>query len=105
MKTLDDKLNALPKARRDAIEAHANEMIALELTLRQLREDLEMTQAEMAKQLEVGQDSVSRMESRRDMKLSTLQGYIEALGGQLNISATFPDKKEVKIQPLEKKCA
>ena len=45
------------------------------------------------------------MESRRDMKLSTLQSYIEALGGQLNISATFPDKKEVKIQPLEKKCA
>lgn len=74
----------------------------MELTLRQLRENLEMTQAEMAERLEVGQDSVSRMESRRDMKLSTLQSYIEALGGQLNISATFPDKKEVKIPPLEK---
>jgi len=93
MTNLKEKLNN--------VKAHTDELITLELTLRQLRESLEMTQADLAEQLDIGQHSVSRMESRGDIKLSTLRTYIEALGGSLNISASFPGKGEIKLQPIE----
>ena len=101
MTNLKEKLNKLTPERRTAVKAHTDELIALELTLRQLRESLEMTQADLAEQLDIGQHSVSRMESRGDIKLSTLRTYIEALGGSLNISASFPGKGEIKLQTNE----
>lgn len=105
MNTLQDKLNKLSPTRRAAVMAHANELIANELTLQQIRESLGYTQVEMAEKLEIGQHSVSRMERRGDIKLSTLFSYIEALGGELSISASFPEKGEVKIQPMVKTAA
>ena len=99
MSTLQDKLAELSPERRASVMARADELIAEELTLRQLREGLNLTQSVIAERLEIGQHSVSRMESRGDIKLSTLRTYIEALGGQLTITATFPDHEEVKIQP------
>ena len=82
-----------------SVMARAYELIAEELTLRQLREGLNLTQSVIAERLEIGQHSVSRMENRGDIKLSTLRTYIEALGGRLTITPTFPDHEEVKIQP------
>jgi len=35
--------------------------------------------------------SISRMERRTDMYISTLRSYIEAMGGQLDIIARFPE--------------
>lgn len=51
----------------------------------------------MAKLLGIKQENVSRMEHRADMRLSTIQEYIEALGGTLQITATFPDNKTINI--------
>lgn len=99
MSTLQDKLAELSPERRASVMARADELIAEELTLRQLREALNLTQSVIAERLEIGQHSVSRMENRGDIKLSTLRTYIEALGGQLNISATFPEQGEVKLHP------
>ncbi|MEE9318815.1 MAG: helix-turn-helix transcriptional regulator [Granulosicoccus sp.] len=99
MNTLQDKLAELTPERRASVMARADELIAEELTLRQLREALNLTQSVIAERLDIGQHSVSRMENRGDIKLSTLRAYIEALGGQLNITATFPDQCEVKLQP------
>lgn len=101
MTTLKEKLDKLSPERRASVKARTDELIAIELTLRQLRESLEMTQADLAEQLEIGQHSVSRIESRGDIKLSTLRTYVEALGGSLNISASFPGKGEIKLQPIE----
>lgn len=98
MSTLQDKLAELSPKRRAAVMARADELIAEELTLCQLRESLNLTQTDMAERLEIGQHSVSRLENRGDIKLSTLRTYVEALGGQLNVSATFPEEGEVKIQ-------
>lgn len=98
MSTLQDKLNELSTTRRAAVMTRADELIAEEFTLRQLRETLSLTQNVIAERLEIGQHSVSRMENRGDIKVSTLRTYIEALGGKLNITATFPDHDEVKIQ-------
>ena len=65
-----------------------------------LRKAMNRTQVEVAKALKVGQDTVSRYEKRSDMLLSTLQGYVEAMGGELDLVVTFPNRKAVKLKTL-----
>ena len=60
-----------------------------EVLLYEIREHLHITQEDMATKLNTKQANVSRTERRRDMKLSTLKRYIEALGGELDIVAKF----------------
>ena len=67
-------------------------MIDEELTLKDLRKAHEMTQEKLAAVLGMKQASVSDLEKRSDMLLSTLREYVEALGGELEIRATFPGK-------------
>ena len=97
MKTLDDHINALPPERQAAISARADELIAEEHTLQALRKALGLTQAEMAARLNIGQENISRMETRADMKLSTLRGYVEALGGELTVLVKLPDRPPVTL--------
>lgn len=59
--------------------------------LRALREARGLTQNEVAERLEIRQVSVSRMEARADVRVSTLRSVIEAMGGELQIRAVFPD--------------
>src|ERR1039457_3142630 len=73
------------------------EEAAIVMRLYQLREARNLTQVNLAKVLEVNQGAVSRVEKRRDMYVSTLRSYIEAMGGQLQIKATFPEG-EVEIK-------
>ena len=58
-----------------------------------------ITQEELARSLEIQQASVSKVEGRGDMRLSTLYKFVEALGGRLELVARFPEF-EVKINPL-----
>ena len=88
----DDYMAKLPKKRQQAIRKRAAELIAEEATLRQLREARERSQVEMAEKLHIKQAAVSKLERRTDMYLSTLRGYIEAMGGKLEIIARFPDR-------------
>jgi len=69
-------------------------------TLNQLREARNLTQANLASVLGVNQGSVSKMEKRTDMYLSTLRSFIQAMGGQLQIKAVFPDG-EVEIDQFK----
>lgn len=66
------------------------------VSLNQLREAQSLTQASLATVLGVNQGSVSKMEKRTDMYVSTLRSYIQAMGGQLQIKAIFPEG-EVEI--------
>jgi len=61
------------------------------MTLHQLREARKLTQVKLAKALKINQGAVSTMEKRTDMYLSTLRNYIEAMGGNLTITAEFPE--------------
>jgi DNA-binding XRE family transcriptional regulator len=97
MKTLQEKLGALPASRRKKIAKRTDALIAQEMTLRELRKKREMTQAQLAKSLGVKQEQVSRSESRADVHLSTLKRSIEAMGGELIVLAQFPDAKPVRI--------
>jgi hypothetical protein len=62
-----------------------------EMPLDELREAREMTQVHLARILKVNQAAVSKMERRTDMYISTLQDFVRAMGGELKITARFPD--------------
>jgi DNA-binding XRE family transcriptional regulator len=95
-KKLDDVMAALPKARRQRIEARAMELA----TLKDLRLAAEKTQEQLAAALGVGQDAISRLEKRSDMLLSTLRQYVESMGGKLELVAQFPNRPPVVIERL-----
>jgi Helix-turn-helix domain len=93
----DDWIASLPADRRRKIEVRANELIAEELTLRELRKALDLTQADVGAGMGVGQEHVSRMESRSDVLLSTLASAITAMGGNLKLVVQFPDRPPVSL--------
>jgi DNA-binding XRE family transcriptional regulator len=95
--TLKDKLKELSPAQRKKVEIRASELMAEEMTLRELRHARKLTQVKMAKTLGVTQDSVSRLEKRSDLLLSTLRKTVEAMGGNLSLIAEFPDRAPVVL--------
>jgi hypothetical protein len=90
MKNVDRIRKQLPAARRRKIATRSATLIAEERSLQELRRAHKLTQKRLAKVLGVGQDSVSRLEQRSDLLISTLRGYVEALGGRLSLVAEFP---------------
>jgi transcriptional regulator with XRE-family HTH domain len=106
MKHLDRIRNEISPARRRKIKARAAEILAEEMTRQQLRRARKLTQVRMAKKLGMTQDGVSRLEKRTDVLLSTLRGYVEALGGKLSLVAEFPDRSPVILSGIaEDECA
>ena len=65
----------------------------LQMDLRELRETLGITQNEMANLLKKAQPEISRLEHRSDFHVSTLQRYVSALGGELEIVANFGNRR------------
>ncbi|MGA2135838.1 MAG: helix-turn-helix transcriptional regulator [Bryobacteraceae bacterium] len=94
---VNDKIRKLSLAQRKKVEARAAQLIAEEMTLRELRKARRLTQVRMAKRLGITQDSVSRLEQRSDLLLSTLRKTIEAMGGSLSLIAEFPDRAPVLL--------
>jgi len=91
MKNLNDIIEELPAEERAKVLARARELIGEETALQHLRKARRLTQERMAKLLRIGQDGVSRIENRSDMLISTLQSYVEAMGGSLKLVVQFPD--------------
>jgi DNA-binding XRE family transcriptional regulator len=60
------------------------------LALAELREARDLTQVQLAEKLGIDQGAVSKIERRTDMYLSTLRNVIQAMGGQLELTAHFP---------------
>ena len=98
--TLKDKMDALSADRRGRIEARAAELTAAEMSLRALRQARKLTQERMGESLGIGQEGVSRLEKRSDLLLSTLCGYVEAMGGRLRLVAEFPNQPPVVLSGL-----
>lgn len=94
---LEDLLSQLPPAERQEIEDGALKLIEEEATLRELREVRKRSQDQIAKKLGINQAAVSKMERRADMYVSTLRSLVEAMGGQLDVVARFPDRPPVRI--------
>ena len=95
--SLETMMADLDPARRRKIEDRAAELIAEEMTLRELRKARHLTQVSVARELGIGQDGVSRLEQRSDILLSTLRRTVEAMGGSLSLMARFPDRPPVEL--------
>lgn len=94
---VNDIISKLSPAQRKKVEARAAQLIAEEMTLRELRRARKLTQVRIAKTLGITQDSVSRLERRSDLLLSTLRKTVEAMGGSLSLVAEFPDRPPVLL--------
>lgn len=99
--SLDEMMSRLSPANRAEVEARTAVLIAEEQTLQDLRKAMGLTQVYMAQTLKIGQNNVSRIEKRSDLLLSTLRGFVEAMGGRLNLVAEFPDRPPVRLKTLE----
>jgi transcriptional regulator with XRE-family HTH domain len=78
-----------PEARA-AVEQKTRAMLA-EMPLQELRQARHLSQEQLATVLRVRQASISKLERRTDMYISTLRSFIEAMGGELEITAKFPE--------------
>ncbi len=84
---LRSRMSSESQARAQA-KAHA---MLVEMPLNELRQARGLSQKMLAEVLHVQQPSIAKMEKRTDMYLSTLRSHIEAMGGQLEVVARFPD--------------
>lgn len=95
-RSLEQVLAKQPAQRRAKVQQRAAELA----TLKDLRHAVEQTQEELATALGVGQDTISRLEQRSDMLLSTLKRYVEAMGGKLDLVARFPNRPPIIIEQI-----
>jgi len=84
---LRSKMKPEAQARADA----RTKVMLAEMPLHELRQARGLSQKMLAEVLHVQQPSIAKMEKRADMYISTLRSHIEAMGGQLDVIARFPD--------------
>jgi len=97
MATLKQLLAQRSAESQERIAARAAE-IHQEITLAKLREELHISQVQLAAALGISQPSVVKMEKvDNDPKLSTLKRYVAALGGELTLDVTLPDGKRIAL--------
>jgi hypothetical protein len=95
-KILEQRMSSESRLRSDA---KLSALVA-EMPLNEIRTARELTQEHLARVLRIKQASVSKLERRADMYVSTLRDFIRAMGGELEITARFPDG-EVRISQFE----
>ncbi|CAN5352173.1 XRE family transcriptional regulator [soil metagenome] len=94
-----DLKSKLPPEVREAAARQTAAMLAA-MELNELRQARGLTQEELAERLGTRQPNVSRLERRLDMHISTLREVVEAMGGELVITARFPDT-EIRIDQFD----
>lgn len=99
-RSLDDIIVALPHAEQVAIEAHRDASKQYVEGLRELRQIAGKAQADIASALNITQPSVSKIEKQTDMHLSTLRNYVEAVGGELELTVKLPQRSALRIDHL-----
>jgi predicted XRE-type DNA-binding protein len=97
---VNEVIRTLSPAERKKVEDCAAEIIAEEMSLPDLRKARKLPQARVAKTLGITQDSVSRLEKRSDLLISTLRKTVKAMGGDVRIVAEFPDRGPVVLSEL-----
>lgn len=95
-----NELRASMSPEAQARSAARAEAALVEMQLQELRKARNVTQVELAKAMSVEQAAVSKLERRDDMYVSTLRGYVRALGGELKLVASFPDA-EIQLHSFE----
>ena len=92
MRSLEQIMQGISPERRNRVEAHAAELIAEELTRRELRRARKVTRTRVGKTLGVSEGAVLRLEKRADLMLSAFRKSVEAMGGKVSLVVEFPDR-------------
>lgn len=90
-RNFNELLAKMPTDRRARVEARVAKTLE-KMALHELRRARRLNQAAVAAGLKSAQSEVSKIENRADMHVSTLRQYVEALGGELEVRAVFPDQ-------------
>lgn len=96
-KILSGIYDGLPEERRLDIEARSARKIEAIHGLQELRKLAGLTQAGLSDGLGLPQSNISRLEKNSDMLLSTLNNYVEALGGKLRLTVELPNSYPVEL--------
>ncbi|MGI9377716.1 MAG: XRE family transcriptional regulator [Tsuneonella suprasediminis] len=99
-RSLNDIIAALPVDEQEAIEARYRELKQEVESLRELRQIAGKAQEDIATALNIKQPSVSKIEKQADMYLSTLRGYVEAIGGELELTVKLPSRPLLHLRSL-----
>jgi hypothetical protein len=103
---VEEVIAAMPKKRQEEIAKRGAELVAKvrrRMTLAELRKGRKISQATVAEALGIGQMQISRLEKRKDPRLSTMQRTVAAMGGHLTMIVTFPDQDPVVLIPSQTK--
>ena len=95
---LQQIMDELPEERRKEIKARAGALIEEYRTLQQVREGIGLIPPSEEEQLNLAPPNISRLERNKDVKLSTLQNYVEALGGHVNVTIELPDQPPLSLE-------
>lgn len=95
-KKWDTLKRRMSPAARARVDVRVRKTLA-SMPLAEIRKAIGLTQNELAETLEISQGSVSKIENAADMYLTTLRKYVEALGGELHLTATFSGGRTVEI--------
>jgi DNA-binding XRE family transcriptional regulator len=97
MAKLNDIISKRSPESQQRIKKMANQML-LDINLSNLREELKISQAEIAKNLGVSQAAISKREKLgKDLKISSLKEYVEAMGAKVRLDVELPNGKHVAI--------
>src|ERR1700730_16886036 len=99
-RTLSEMIGALPKQRRERIDAQYRKLRDDVESLRELRKAAGKAQADIAAALKIKQPSVSKIEKQTDMYLSTLRSYVAAVGGKLDLVVRLPSRRAMHLNQL-----
>jgi transcriptional regulator with XRE-family HTH domain len=91
-----NELRAKMSPERRAANHKRTKQLLSEMPLHDLRKAMKLTQEQIAEELGISQAAVSKMEKRPDMYIKTLERFVQAMGGTLDVVAHFPNG-EVKI--------
>lgn len=95
MRTLDEVIASRSPESQARIKEMADEMI-LEVGLQMMREELQLSQKQVAEVMGISQPAVTKLEQRgNDLKLATLKRYVEAMGGKLSLDVELPTGKRI----------
>ena len=95
MRTLDEVIASRSPESQARIKEMADEMI-LEVGLQMMREELQLSQKQVAEAMGISQPAVTKLEQRgNDLKLATLTRYVEAMGGKLSLDVELPTGKRI----------
>jgi predicted transcriptional regulator len=98
--SFEEVMAALPEKRRKAIEARGAELVAKirrRMTLAEMRKGQKISQAALAETLGIGQMQISRLEKRKDPRLSTIQKTVVAMGGTLTMVVKLPGQEPLVL--------